>query len=141
MNLADALAELNTYNAWHLSSRADCGSPDTKDSAGAQMLLRVRDAFVEAVEYDPATWLSDDYTDSVHEIADGAPSVYTHEMWSQFVDLTAYNEDLDDLGGTTGDMQRDAAVALYIIAERLVHVLHEELTQAVMEDDADDADA
>lgn len=142
MTLARALENIQAMTAFRLANEVDCGCPDTDESAGADLLRSVRDSFVDAVENDPATWLTeDDWADAVHEIADGAPSIYTHRKWLEFVDLTAYNEDLDDLGGTSGDMERDAGVALYIIADRLVHRLHEMLMDDDELENADDDDA
>jgi hypothetical protein len=123
----DALKELTV---WQLARMADTADPDALDSAGAKFLVHVRDAYVEHVEYkgedfDP----SEDIGDTAHEIADGAPDVYTSTRWAEFVDLAAYQEDVSELMPEAGDDLTGAAgVALYIIAERLIYALHAELT-------------
>lgn len=100
-----------TLNAYELARLADCGSPDTPESPGAALLLSVQDD-VNDLDARP-----DD--DDTHQIADGAPDVYTYKRWQEFVDLAAWQEDLDELGGTPEDLTEAAGVALYIIARRL----------------------
>jgi hypothetical protein len=89
-----------------------------------------------SVEHDEGATL-DDYVceGSVTEIADGCVPVYTHRLWATFVDLAAYSEDLDDLGGTSGNMEQDATASLFAIAERLVHALLEEILEEEEDDD------
>jgi hypothetical protein len=125
------LDEIKELTSWQLARMADSAEPDDAlDSAGAKFLTAVRDAYVEHVEYkgedfDP----SEDIGDVAHEIADGAPDVYTHTRWMEFVDIAAYHEDISDLMPETGDdLTKAAGVALYMIAERLVYALHAELT-------------
>jgi hypothetical protein len=123
----DAIKELTV---WQLTRMADVADPNALDSAGAKFLVHVRDAYVEHVEYkgedfDP----SEDIDDTAHEIADGAPDVYTSTRWTEFVDLAAWNEDVSELMPEAGnDLTAAAGVALYMIAERLVYALHSELT-------------
>jgi hypothetical protein len=106
-----------THTAFALSNMAGCGCPDAIDSPGAQFLLGVQEMVNDRDERDE---------DAIHEIADSAPDVYTYTRWQEFVDVAAWNEDLDDLGGSTGDMTQDAGVALYLIASRLAARLFEE---------------
>ena len=104
-----------------LVNLAECATPDNETSAGAKFLFHVRDAFIEAIEYDGEC---DDR--SIHEIADSAPDVYTHRRWKEFVDLGAYREDISDLVSAETSMDDRAGVALYQIAERLVSALVED---------------
>ena len=104
---------------------ADCGSPDSLDSAGMAFLTSVRDAVVEAIEngaFDPTDDSRDNDNGEVHEIADAAPDVYTHTRWKEFVDLAAYLEE-PEMGEWPDDLTDMAGVALYQIAERLVYGL------------------
>jgi len=131
------LDAIKTYSAYQLSGQdlAGCGTPDELDSPGAGFLTRVRDNVVEAVENGLLT--DGDPYDVVHEIADGAPAVYTYEMWTQFLDLSAYLEDPSELlGDGIKDMDQAAGVCLYIIAERLARVL----IDALIEDQDEDSD-
>jgi hypothetical protein len=121
---------INDLTSYALAGMADALCPDAQDSPGAQFLEGVRDAVAEAIEY------GQDSDDARHEIADGAVPIYTHERWLTFVDLGAYFEDLDELGGPSGDMTQDAAAALYLIASRLVAALYE----AYADDDEGDDD-
>jgi hypothetical protein len=57
--------------------------------------------------------------------ADSNISVYTLQQWDTFHDLTAWSEDLDDIGGATTDMTGNAVAAIYLIGSRLAHsVVH-----------------
>jgi len=122
------LDEIKEKGDWELARMADCQKSNGEH--GTRFLTAVRDAYVEHVEYkgedfDP----SEDISDTAHEIADGAPDVYTSTRWAEFVDLAAYHEDISDLMPETGDnLTKAAGVALYIIAQRLVYALHAELT-------------
>lgn len=120
-----SLEEIKVLSAYSLAGMADCQCPDDRESPGAKMLVRVRDNVVEGIENESITL--DDFDDSgqLHEIADGAPSVYTHELWSQFVDLGAYFEDPDIEGEWPNDLNRAASIALYQIADRLAHAICE----------------
>lgn len=113
-------------NAYHLARLAETYSPDSLESPGAHFLASVADAFEEYERDADGDWL--------HEAADGAVPIYTHERWQVFVDLGAYNEDISDLGAT-GDATQDAAIALYMIAERLLSAL----AAAADEDDEEES--
>ena len=136
----------NSHTANMLASMAGCSSPDNATSPGATFLERVQSATVEAVrwsvEHDEGATL-DGYRDAGTdtEIADGAVPIYAHALWSTFVDLAAYSEDLGDVGGSSGDMEQDARVALYMIAERLVHAILEDISADDDDDDDDDDEA
>lgn len=119
------LEEIRELNAYELASTADCASPDTRESAGAAMLTRVRNGLVEAIESGSVTLDNLDDSGQLHEIADGAPSVYTHHKWEQFLDLCAYQEEPND-GEWPTDLDQTATIALYQIADRLVHLLAED---------------
>ena len=110
----------DTYTPYQLARLADCLEPDSPESPGAKFLERVADDYREAVEY------GYDADESPHEIADNAVPVYTHARWETFTDLGAYQEDVTELGATGDDLTQCAAVALYMIAERLVRALADE---------------
>ena len=91
------------------------------DGAGAQYLLSVVSSLLEAIDYEP----DEDRSDQAHYAADSNISVYTHEQWDTFHDLTAWSEDLDDIGGATTDITSNATAAIYLIGSRLAHsVVH-----------------
>ena len=142
--LSDPTAgEWNEHNPFCLASLADCASPDSISSPGAAFLASVARDVAEHVESyvaegDPGYRLTELREDGSHEIADSAVPVYTHERWQVFVDLAAYNEDASELGATADDLTGAAGVALYMIAERLVHALADELSEALDEDDDED---
>ncbi len=91
------------------------------DGAGAQYLLAVVSSLLEAIDYEP----DEDRSDQAHYAADSNISVYTHEQWDTFHDLTAWSEDLDEIGGATTDITSNAVAAIYLIGSRLAHsVVH-----------------
>lgn len=130
-NLAAMLADIYNRSPYQLSGQADCATPDNADSLGAEMLLGVARSIVESVRWDIEQL--DDDSDAAHDAADNAPSVYTHPMWRQFVDLAAWQEELDEYG-TPDDMEQGARWCLYAIARRLAEALLEELREARDED-------
>lgn len=133
--LADLLDDFRARTVYRLASDAECGSPDSPTSPGARLLEHVRDSIIEAIEYDPDG--RDDWDDASAEIADGAPSVYTHTKWAQFVDLGAYNEDPTELSDGS-DMDANGSICLYIICQRLADAMFAEAIDA--RDNPEDTD-
>jgi hypothetical protein len=136
------------YTPYRLASLTDAATPDSFESPGAVWLTQVRDSVVE-LWGELATEPTDRNPDTVNdggaldEVCDGAVPIYTHDKWRVFVDLAAYNVDLDDIGGTTGDMDDDATAALYLIASELVRTLWQEMWdawEAEQDDQGDDDD-
>jgi len=113
--------EIASLTVWDLQAFAECGSPDTESSAGALFLLAVKAAFIESMKENNGA-INDD---NIHEIADGAPDVYTHRRWLEFVDLCAYQEDISEYVLTDTSMTDRAGIALYLIARRLLDQLIE----------------
>jgi hypothetical protein len=129
------------HSPYHLASLANCGSPDSVDSPGAAFLSSVARDVADRVNDDPAVAredIADLIEDGAHEIADSAVPVYTHQRWQTFVDLQAYQEDTSEYGAID-DLTNAAGVALYMVANRLVLALAEELTGALDEDTDEDA--
>ena len=136
--IAEIAARVRALRPWELAQLADCASPDSEDSAGARMLASVAESVAESLEWDPEPYASGDV--DPHEIADGAPSVYTATRWAEFVDLGAYSEDVSELvSDARSDLTDAAGVALYMIAERLVFALADGITDELeTEDETDD---
>ena len=111
------LQEIKDISAYGLAGMADCGTPDSKVSPGAEMLTHVRDAIVEAWEKGTCDGRL------ISETVADAPDVMTHPMWLQFVDLLAYQE----VGMPESDLDETARWALTQIADRLANALHDEL--------------
>lgn len=120
------LDSIKSLSPYALARLVECGDPDSPESRGALFLTSVRDAVVEYAE-------TDDYThhwsDAIHEIADSAPDVYTHQRWQEFVDLCAYETDLSDIVSTVTFSDNKitltdiAGYVLFDIAERLAIAL------------------
>lgn len=115
----------NTRSAYQLATLADCGTPDSPESPGALMLVGIADEV-----YDNIDDLRDEPhpEDRLNEIVDGWPSVYTYQMWEQFVDLCAWQESPNN---TDEDMEHMAADCLYQIGERLARALWDEISEAL----------
>lgn len=125
------MGAIKGLSAYELASMAGAGTPDSAESAGALFLTGVRDAVVEAAEYGR---FGGDVGDVAHEIADGAPDVYTHARWRQFVDLAAYQEECET-GEWPAFLTDAAGVALYQVAYRLVVALAAELAEEEEEEE------
>jgi hypothetical protein len=117
--------EIRNASPYDLADMADCDCPDNRESSGAAMLACVRDSVVKAIQDGSITL--DDFDDrgQLHEIADGAPSVYTHTIWRTFVDLAAYQEENEFGDEWPNDLTKAASLALYQISNRLAHALCE----------------
>lgn len=121
---------LTRLNPYELASLAGCGTPDEGRSrrrkswsAGAKLLVSVRDAVVEAIRDGRITENDRDDRGQLHEIADSAPDIYTYGRWKEFVDLAAFSEDPEMCDKWPGDLTEAAGIALYQIADRLCHVM------------------
>jgi len=125
---------LDTFarNPFELAGTAGTPSPDSTTSPGAEFLARVQSAAREALDYvDPTDFLRDGaeaMDEVIHDIADSAVPVYTHDLWATFVDLGAYGEDISDfIGPDIGSaLERVPGIALYSIARRLAETLYDE---------------
>lgn len=145
----DADLDLGVYG---IAEKADVRSPDGKESAGAEFLLRLQGA---ANEVDADTllgailqWIeegndADDYgvndlpsslEDGVSEQADSAVQIYTYRLWQEFTDLCLYEEDLTDLGDVDGsDLTKNVAMrAEYMVASRTIPALVALRAQAIL---------
>jgi len=106
-------------NAYILAGMAECSTPDNHESPGAEFLRVVIDSLAERVAWNSAHDEAEDLTDIVNETADGLVPIYTYEMWKTFLDLGAYDQDITELVDASADMDQEARLALYVIAERL----------------------
>jgi hypothetical protein len=122
--------ELRALTAYELARIADCGDPDTLDSAGAEFLKDVRDDVVQTFLED--NWSADTYA-TVWGIADSNVPVMTHDIAKAFVDLCAYREDISDYFDYEGDTVKLMQVALYVIGERLASALLEQYRHTLEE--------
>lgn len=138
--MSEILDDIKGRTYYRLASDADSGTPDSEISHGAHFLRGVRDSVIEAVEWkvehDGLTLqeAAEDVRDGdgIAEIADGAPSVYTYELWTQFTDLAGWTEDLEahELNVNAGELDRIPSIALYHIAWRLAQVLLDEIADS-----------
>ena len=123
----------DTRNQNQLADLADCACPDNDGSPGARFLALVADSAAEAMEYD--TDNDNDATDMANEAADGCVPTYTYDLWTTFVDLAAWQEDVTEFAQSDTDMESMARIALYQIGERLALALIEESREEANDDD------
>lgn len=129
------------WTAYRLANEADTQSPDSNESAGARFLTAVRDSIVEAWEYNDSDMDEDAISDAISAAADEAPDIYTHVMWSEFVDLSAYQEDPTELGFDGSDMEQGARICLYMIAERCARAVASALVELKEDAELESEDA
>lgn len=109
-----ALEFLAKVSVWELSRIADCASPDSATSAGADLLDSIRVNLIDFLQHDSEGIVP------VLEIADASVTVYTHAIWLTFVDLCAYNEDLSAYMALGSTMTEQAQYVLVQVAERVL---------------------
>jgi hypothetical protein len=142
---ADGTPGPDTVATHRLARTADCSCPEGAERAGAAFLDSLFSDFVCAAQNDLDVSGGDDARDirralerfEWHETADGAVPLWTHQKWQTFVEIGAYDEDVSDLVDSrkiTGDDCANAAI--YIIADRLLRALSEELADACDEVEA-----
>ncbi len=120
---------------WTLAHMAEVASPDNVNSPGAEWLAQVYGAGLEVAEsihekdWTVSAMLEDgDAFDLITESADAIVPIYTHRLWAVFVDLAAYQEDVEEYGPTE-DLTQSAMVALFTIARRLIESTLEDIAQ------------
>lgn len=120
MTVIDELRDLSVYE---LARMAGCSEPDGHSTEGARMLDCVRDSVLRLITERRITL--DDFNDDgqLSEVADDAPSCYTHTLWVQFVELGGYTEDCEISDAWPSDLTKAASLALYQIADRLAHAV------------------
>lgn len=125
-------ARKDQENIQRLAKDAGCCGPDSVTSPGASFLRLVAGDVIERVEYmieQDADLESVDWEDEAHEAADSCVPIYTYEMWKTFVDLCAWQEDINEtfpIADIDG-MNDMAQIALFIIGERLARSVLEKL--------------
>jgi len=117
-------------NVFVLAGQADCASPDSSLSPGGLWLARFPEEARRIVEEGDEGADVDDLRDYLAEVADQMVPIYAGEKWAVFVDLGAWQEYLEDYASEEHDMDHCASLALYLVAERLLSVLVEELVEA-----------
>lgn len=142
MSLDSLLDDLRERTVWSLARDANTYSPDDETSPGGDFLDTVRRTVIEAIESldNPDTDDIRALIDDAHGWVDGTVPVYTYTVWRTFVDLGAFEEDIDDMGGPTEDMTRNAMTALYMIADRLFCGSVAEVADALDDEEEDEAD-
>lgn len=134
----DTIKAIAGYNDHQLANRADSYAGNDEASA---FFYSIRDSVLERAEdIDAEDWdqqMVEDYSGQAHEIADGAPDVYTWTRWQEFAGTQAWQEDLSELGWEGGDLTEAAGIALYMIAQRLVAELAVEIQDSITDDDTE----
>jgi len=128
----EAIAGINDLSAQAIANLAD-GSLDGETAA--PFYVGIRDSYVEALEdLDGDESEVDD--DRMHEIADGAPSVYTHNAMREALDTGAWAREVESPPDVP-TMANLAAVALYELARDVLTALAERYEELLSEHDGD----
>ena len=121
LEIAAALEYLKNLSVYEMANLADCGTPDSRTSAGADLFDTIRVNLIDSLNFDA------DAPIEVAGIADSSLNVYDHQIWLQFVDLCGYNEDLSDGMALGSTMTQQANYVLASIAERVIVAICEHL--------------
>lgn len=124
-------AHIRALPVWELAELADVERPDSPFSPGGRWLADVRDQFAEHVD----TVGTEEAANGLHDIADAAAPIWTHEAWSVWTDLGLWTE-LDPLGDyaesivdaiTANQAYRVPMIGAYAAAYRLASALLDRL--------------
>lgn len=118
-----------------LANRADC-SARTEEAESFLHLIRIT-VLEQVSEIDAGDWqreMVEDYSGRAHQIADGAPDVYTHTMWEEFVGTAAWTVEIDYEEQAESSMEDRARVRLYEIARILVNSLASEIADSLIDE-------
>lgn len=124
------ISDIRDMSVYYLADLADCGSPDASASPGGKFLDEIREALLEDIEdenngetvLERLQYVLESGRD--REVIQGAVDYRTHQMWLSFVDLCAYEEELD---GEYTDLESQCFAALEQIGQRLVSALTQEI--------------
>jgi hypothetical protein len=120
---------MEQFTAFRLANEAGVSCPDNENSPGADFLLNVQEALIEALDNGVGVDLTDEsgkLDDIIINVADEAPSIYTHQRFRELIDLAAYGEDLEELGTPERfDLHDTTGACLFIVARRLCYRLVE----------------
>lgn len=120
------MSKIAEHTPWALARLACCLDPDSPDSPGAKYLALIADDMPDILE---RISNGEDRGDAIHEKADSVVPVYTHDVWTTFVDLGGYRVDVDEYAAPDNDMTQRARVALYLIARQLLDALTDEVSE------------
>lgn len=125
-----AMSDMKDLSVDELTVLADCYSHPPANSPGAKFLLRVRDSFLAAYakHSEFATLVNDFRRISLH-VAD-FPEHQLKEKWQVFVDLGAWEEDVERQSAAS-TMNDRATQTLSRVAERLLYSLYEDLREEI----------
>jgi hypothetical protein len=136
------LSAIETEHPRTIGARVDVDiNTAERDNEGASFLAGVRDAVIEQAGYiAPADWAREmcNGGEMAHEIADGAPNVYTAVKWGQFYGVYGWDWDASDLIDPAAGMDAAAGVVLYDIARHIIADIADDIQGLI--DDADDDD-
>ena len=121
------LVHPDNLGPYDLARLIECGSPDGRESPGSKFLQEAMEAWWDQ---------RDNYDDKdamINEMANDAVPVGTHQMWSVLVDLTLYQNEIeqvwiDPLGNDA--FRSHAEQLVYEAAYSLITVLEQQWNEA-----------
>ncbi|MFF3793755.1 hypothetical protein ACFYXW_27515 [Streptomyces sp. NPDC001981] len=133
------IEKIDEYPPPTLARIADCTTPDSNTGDGADFLAKVRDSVIDLIAHHMTVTESsiaeviNDFRDKIQDVASvAAISPYAPEKWRQFVDLSAYTEDISQFGTPTNDtLDGRADLMLGAIGHRLASGLLDEIKEGL----------
>lgn len=122
--------ELRAKSVYELARLAECGDPDSVESAGAEFLKSVVEAVIEAFEYDSWGTYPED---TASQLADDCVPIWNYTVAQTWTDLTGWVIDADDLSEGVTDVIKLMSIALYVAGDRLARALFEEYKHTLEE--------
>lgn len=141
----EALDEIKSMGAWSLARVAGVADPDDLASPGAEFLKDLRDDLVQRLDYedDPLVWLahedaSYDYC-ALRSDEMAGEIVSTYRRWQVFVDLCAYDTDIEDyVGQEVMDLNALRDVALAVTGAQVLRALVDHIRTVIRDNTEDD---
>lgn len=109
-----------------------------------------REAIIENAEYSKdelngmsRTKLEDWLSDAMHEATDGAVPIYYSDIFAVLADPRAFSQDINELGGATDDMSKNAQIAIYMAIQEALYddaSLLDEIEAIANPDEEDESD-
>lgn len=133
----DYLEKLSALDNYELADMVDVSTPDGSYSPGADFLNGIRDDVHERLRNGAtADSIRNESGTIAGEFIEIIESRGIHRKWAAFVDLSAYLEDLSELGQFE-DAEDVANRALWQIADRFCHRVADQLDELDDDDESD----
>ena len=101
---------------------------DNKAMTLGECVANARESIIEAAEYAKdeingysRSRLEDWLSDAMHEATDSAVPIYHTDIFAVLADPRAFSQDINELGGATDDMSKNAQIAIYMAIQEALY--------------------